>query len=182
MGRRAGPASTARAWASTSNTVPCQVVVRDLVDYNNAYFGGNPQFGIGFAQLASVSPETDCGAAAGTPCDGDFDSTRPSLSEHGKVVGFDSFADDLVANDDQHGHATSTARRRTASGTPVEDAFARTWTPRLRTPDRNAGKVHVGQGKAIQYTITSPPQQPDPPDNFGPQIIKGPQSRVDHAR
>ena len=145
----------------TANNVPCQVVVRDLVDYSNAYFGGDPK-GIGFAQLASASVSNDCGAPSGAVCDGDYDSTNPSLSDHGAQVGFDSFADDLV-RDDTNVICDFSCTEGYSDGSPAEDAFARTWNRSVKSKSRDLGSVHVGSGKTARYKITG--------TGFGGQVI-----------
>lgn len=151
-----------------TNVMPCQVVVRDMVRYYEDYTSGAD---VGYAQLASASTDTDCFNDSDQPtlCVGDDDSGVPSLSDNGARVGWTSYADDLVAGDDNSTCDSECQEEEDCSdcGRSAPDAFVRTWTPTITASQTSLdlGSVRVGRHSDAGYTFTV--------TGFGPVNVSG---------
>ncbi|CRK58373.1 hypothetical protein [Alloactinosynnema sp. L-07] len=143
--------------AAREDRTACQVVVRDLVADRERAAAGLPRLP---AALASVSSDEAC-ADDGVACAGNDDSpnstgsTPPSLTADGRIVAFDSRADDLISPDDNESIDTFVHTfEPSIAGDPVQFGTVTIGT----TVSRTATVRHVGFGPlpVEEVTITGP--------------------------
>lgn len=137
----------------------CQVVSRDLVvDAKRRAAGQGPLPDALVTVSAAAPPCTSPPTAFGSSCGGDDDSFQPSMDRTGLHVGFDSYADDLVADDTNmvdaaQGHVSA------------QDAFVRTFHPKAVLSAVDFGSVRVGLSASRARTLSVV--------GFGPFVIDG---------